>query len=170
MAELVEIHKKSEKRSERIENAITQLAEAKKRTELSSLVEAIKNGFNALEDQISTLSSRWEIYAETTFRSTIKALLSKRKGVQVKSGYYGDREVDIIICDSEHIILEITSRTKSADLDRLIRSGKDYERREGVKPTLMLATSYISPKLMAKVLSLPEKIEVFSYEGEEEQE
>jgi hypothetical protein len=32
----------------------------------------------------------------------------------------------------------------------------------------MAATSYISLKLMQRVMGLPKKIEVFSYEGEEE--
>ena len=36
-----------------------------------------------------------------------------------------------------------------------------------MEPALMVATSYVSPRLMEKIMGLERKIEIFSYEGEE---
>jgi hypothetical protein len=183
LEELAQAQRKTEIRLEELAQAqknteirLEELAEAQKNTEVrvEELAQALKRtegamnlGFKSLSDQISALGSRWGIYNEVTFRSTIRGLLSRQKGVEIRSGYYGDREVDVIISDSEHIILEITSRMKFSDIEKLIASGDDYKNKHGVEPILMVATSYISPKLMQKILDLPRKIEIFSYEAEE---
>jgi len=162
--ELSEAQKESEHRLTRVEKAIEELAEAQKKTELT-----MSEGFKSLRDQIAALGSRWGIYNEAAFRATIKRIFSAQKGVEVKSGFYGGREVDLIISNSEHILLEITSRMKSSDIQRIILSGDDYKKTHNVEPVLMVAASYISPNLMQKIVNLPQKIEIFSYEGEEEE-
>ena len=120
----------------------------------------------SLSDQISALGSRWGIYNEGMFRSTMYGVLSALDGVTVKEGYYGGRQVDIVIRNGEHILLEITSRMHSKDIEKLYQSADDYEAREGVRPKLMVATSYVSPKLMQTIMGLPRPIEIFSYEAE----
>ncbi len=147
---------------ERTEQKVEKLAEAQERTELE-----IRELRKSLTDQISALGSRWGIYNEGTFRSTMYGVFTKMDGVTVKEGDYGGRQVDVVIRNSEHILLEITSRMHAKDIDRLYRSADDYEQQEGVTPTLMVATSYVSPKLMQKIMGLARPIEIFSYEGEE---
>jgi hypothetical protein len=169
--ELAEASKASEHRLTRVEKAIEQSEHRLTRVEkaIEELTLTQKEGFKALRDQIAALGSRWGIYSEVTFRSTIRRILSAQKGVEVKSGYYGGREVDLIISNGEHIILEITSRMKSSDIKRITLSGDDYKKTHNIEPVLMVATSYISPNLMQKIVNLPQKIEIFSYEGEEEE-
>ncbi|MBF0102143.1 MAG: DUF3782 domain-containing protein [Desulfobacterales bacterium] len=121
-----------------------------------------------MKNQISALGSRWGIYNEGTFRATIQGVFKKMSGIEVREGYYGDRQVDIIIRNGEHIMLEITSRMHSGDIAKLYRSADDYKQREGIEPYLMVATSYISPRLMQKIMGLERKIDIFSYEGEED--
>jgi hypothetical protein len=53
------------------------------------------------------------------------------------------------------------------DIDKLYQSADDYYKQEGVEPKLMVATSYVSPKLMQKIIGLERQIEIFSYEAEE---
>ena len=127
----------------------------------------MEEGFKSLSDQIAALGSRWGIYNEGTFRSTIRGLLSRTPGIEVREGMYGGRQVDVIIRNGEHVLLEITSRMHPEDIERLYRSADDYQQREGVTPALMVATSYISPRLMERIMKLERKIEIFSYEGEE---
>ena len=167
--ELAEAQKKTEQRVEELAHSQKELLQAQKRLEerVLSLEERMEAGFKSLSDQIAALGSRWGIYNEATFRATIKGILGKQKGIEIKSGHYGDREVDIIIRDGEHIILEITSRLRYSDVEKLIASGEDYKQKHGIEPLLMIATNYISPKLMQRILTLPQKIDVFSYEGEE---
>ena len=147
---------------QRTEQKVEQLAEAQQRTE-----HAIHELRQSLSDQISALGSRWGIYNEGTFRSTIYGIFEVMEGITVKEGYYGGRQVDVVIRNGEHILLEITSRMHAKDIDKMYRSADDYERQEGVTPKMMVATSYVSPKLMQKIMGLARPIDIFSYEGEE---
>ena len=153
----------------RTEQRVGELAQAQGRTEqrVGELAEIQKQGFHSLTNQIAALGSRWGIYNEGTFRGTIRGLLSKMKGIEVQEGYYGDRQVDVIIRNGEHVMLEITSRMHAKDINKIYSSADDYKTKEGIEPSLMVATSYISPKLMEKVMGLERKIEIFSYESEE---
>ena len=159
---LAEAQVRTEAKVEQLAEAQDRLAEAQTRTE-QEICELRKS----LTDQIAALDSRWGIYNEGTFRSTIYGVLQKMEGVTVKEGWYNDRQVDVVIRDGEHILLEITSRMHAKDIDRLYKSAEDYEQKESIRPKLMVATSYVSPKLMQKIMGLDRTIEIFSYEGEE---
>ncbi len=162
VSELAEAQKGTEQR-------VSELAEAQMRTEkrLDSLEETQAKGFKSLSDQISALGSRWGIYNEATFRATLQGIFAKMEGVTIFEGEYGGMQVDVVIRNGEHILLEITSRMHAKDIDNLYVSADDYQAREGVTPHLMVATSYVSPRLMQKIMGLERKIDIFSYEGEE---
>ncbi len=159
--ELTEAQKSTDQR-------VKELTEAQMRTEkrLDSLEETQAKGFKSLSDQISALGGRWGIYNEATFRNTLRGIFAKMEGVEVREGEYGGRQVDVIIRNGEHILLEITSRMHARDIDNLYASADDYQAREGIEPLLMVATSYVSPRLMEKIINLERKIDIFSYEGE----
>jgi len=86
--------------------------------------------------------------------------------VSVKQGAYGGRQMDVVIRNGEHILLEITSSMKSGDIDKLYASGDEYREKEGMEPILMVAASYVPPSVMRRVLS---PIEIFSYEEQEDE-
>ena len=174
--DLGEAQGRTEQRVEELAEAQRDLTEAQGRTEqrVGELTEAqvrtekkIDDLGHSLTNQIAALGSRWGIYNEGTFRGTIRGLLSKMSGVEVREGYYGDRQVDVIIRNGEHVMLEITSRMHPKDINKIYSSADDYKTKEGIEPTLMVATSYISPRLMEKIMGLERKIEIFSYESEE---
>lgn len=168
LEELAAAQTRTEQRLEELAAAVKELAAAQMRTDqhVDSLEKRMEAGFKSLSDQIAALGSRWGIYNEGTFRATIQGILAKMAGVTIKEGFYGDRQVDVVIRDGEHILLEITSRMHAKDIDNLYRSADDYYRREGVRPKMMVATSYISPKLMQKIMGLERPLEIFSYEAE----
>jgi len=89
------------------------------------------------------MSSRGDEF--TNRCTTMYGVLKELEGVTVKGGYYGDRQVDVVIRGGEHILLEITSRMHAKDINKLYRSADDYEQQEGVQPKLMVATSYSLP-------------------------
>ncbi len=122
-----------------------------------------------MSDRFAELGSRWGIQTESAFRQTIRRILQNMDNVTVKEGWYGNRQVDVVIRNGEHILLEITARMKAKDIDYLYTSADDYAAREGVEPTMMVATSYVSPRLMQKLVKLPRPIEIFSYEDEEDE-
>ena len=159
--QLAAAQERTEEKVERLAVAQEQLAAAQERTEYE-----IRDLKTSLSNQIAALGSRWGIYNEGTFRSTIFGVLKEVEGMTVEEGVYGGRQVDVIIRNGEHILLEITSRMHAKDIDKLYQSADDYEVQEGVRPKLMVATSYISPKLMQKIMGLSRQIEIFSYEAE----
>ncbi len=154
---------------ERTEQKVKKLSEAQERTDqsLQRLSEAQARTERTLTDQIAALGSRWGIYNEGTFRSTIRGLLESMEGIRVEEGFYGDRQVDVIIRNGEHIMLEITSRMNSKDIDKLYRSADDYRDKTGTEPRLMVAATYIPPSVMRKVMGLERPIDLFSYDSEE---
>ena len=166
--ELTQSQGRTEQSIKELFQAQKELTQSQGRTEqrVEALAESQKQGFQALTDQIAALGSRWGIYNEGTFRGTIRGLMSKMKDVEVREGYYGDRQVDVIIRNGEHVMLEITSRMHPKDIAKIYSSADDYKKKEGIVPSLMVATSYISPRLMEKIMGLERKIEIFSYESE----
>jgi len=174
--QLAAAQQRTELRVEELAIGQQKLTEAQQRTELrveelavshKRLEERMESGFKSLSDQISALGGRWGIYNEGTFRATIQGVLKNVQGVTVQEGFYGERQVDLIIRNGEHIILEITSRMHFKDIEKLYRSANDYRGKTGVEPKLMVATSYVSPNLMQKIMGLERKIDIFSYDSDE---
>ena len=139
-SELKSIVKELAEAQKRTETKVEELAEAQKRTEIKveelvtiqkSMELRMDRGFKEMRDSISALGGRWGIMAEDTFRNAIKGLLED-KGYSIDKGYYGNREVDIIIRNGEHIMFEITWSMKKTDIARYIESARDYEAKTGI--------------------------------------
>jgi hypothetical protein len=127
----------------------------------------MRQGFKELRDSISALGSRWGIMTEGTFRATIEGILS-RTGYTVTREYYGRREVDVVIRNGEHMLLEICSVLKKADIPKLLASGADYEAREGVRPRLLIAATRVPPKAREVLEAAEREIGIFSWDEEDE--
>ena len=161
--ELAEAQKKTEARLDRLEQRVEELAEGQKRLE-----ETVQTGFKKVSKQISALGSRWGIKNEAMLRKTISSL-AKEFGYSVSKGFYGNREVDIIIHNGIHILLEVTSSALKKDVKNLNLSAEDYQKKHNIEPRLVLAAVYISPTVMREITESPRRIEVFSGdEGDEE--
>ena len=145
----------------RTEARLEELAAAQKRTE-----QMMQEGFQKLRDSIATLGSRWGIQTEDVFRRTIESLLAK-EGFTVQRGYYGHREVDVVLRNGRHLLLEMTSFLRSADVDKLLASAEAYEAQTGVRPDLMIASSYVPATVMRRLLACGRQIELISPEEEE---
>ncbi len=175
--ELAEAQKKTEARLDRLEQRVEELAEAQKRTEQrveelaegqKRLEETVQTGFKKVSEQISALGSRWGIKNEAMLRKTISSL-AKEFGYSVSKGFYGNREVDVIIHNGIHILLEVTSSALKKDVRNLNLSAEDYQKKHNIEPRLVLAAVYISPTVMREITESPRRIEVFSGdEGDEE--
>ncbi len=138
-----------------LNGVVQDFGEAQGRTEqrLGKLVEAqvqinkkIDDLGHSLTNQIAALGGRWGIYDEGMFRSTIRGLMSKMSGVEVREGYYGDRQVDVLIRNGEHAILEITFRMHPKDIKKIYSSADDES-----------AEDYLYPESYFVLLELPEK-------------
>ena len=171
LEELVEAQKDFALALRRTDHRVEELALALNRTDLrvEELAIAMKEGFQKVNNQISALGGRWGIKNEATFRNTISALM-KKAGYSVSRGYFGDREVDLVIKNGEHILLEITSAALKKDVRTLNLSADDYLQKTGIEPKLMIAAIYVSPTVMREIIDSPRKIEIFTDDEEEESE
>jgi hypothetical protein len=182
--ELAAAQNRTEKRVEelaaaqnRTEKRVEELAEAQKRTEsrMAELAEAqhcmiqsMDLGFKRMDDKISALGSRWGLQNETTVRNLLQGVLGKTE-YSVQRGYYGNREVDIIIRgDNTHILLEVTSAIKASDIPKYIASADDYEAQTGVTPLIMVAAPHVPMTALKAILNASRPIELYSDDEEEE--
>ena len=106
---------------------------------------------------VQALGARWGILAEDSFRQGMKGLVENYFGGRVDRWIYHDREgfvfghpsvveVDLLIRDKEHILVEIKSSVSKADVSELWRVGRLYEEVERVKPRLVVVSPYVEEK------------------------
>jgi hypothetical protein len=176
VADLAEAQKDLTVAQQRTEARVEELADTQRRMsedmhkmseDMCKMSEDMRRGFKELRDSISALGSRWGIMTEGTFRATIEGILS-RTGYTVERGYYGRREVDVVIKNGDHMLLEICSVLKKSDIPKLIASAEDYEAREGVRPRLLVAATRVPRPISEALRAAPREIELFSWDEENE--
>ena len=102
---------------------------------------------------ISSIGGRWGRRAEKTFREGMREILQKYFKAEVKEFYIEDREgivkgrpgryqIDLLITDSCHIIIEVKAQANDMDVNKLHKLGMAYEKQTGVKPRLILLTPF----------------------------
>jgi len=104
---------------------------------------------------VNRIGIRYGIGTEEAFRESIKYLIEDLLGTYrvtkwkyydnegIVYGHPSDIDVDVLISDHEHIIIEYKAYADRSDLAELYRIGRLYEKVTGVKPRLlMVAASY----------------------------
>jgi hypothetical protein len=104
---------------------------------------------------VIVIAHRFGVITEEAFRSAMKYILEEVFGVaKVSKWVYSDKEglvygrpsvveVDVLVKDREHILVEVKSRVSKGDVAELSRIGVLYERIEGVKPRLVILGGFI---------------------------
>ena len=122
--------------------------------EIKTLRKDMNEGFRLLRRHIDALGARWGLLAEEAFREGLKGLVERVFGGKVEKWSHYDKEgvvfghpsmvdVDLIVKDREHILVEVKSSVSRGDVYELWRIGKLYERVEGIKPKLVVVSPYI---------------------------
>ncbi len=152
--------KRLEEQGKRLEELSLRLEEQgrileKHSDEIRVLREDFNRGFKSLKDLITALGSRWGIMSEESFRAGLRGIVWEYFGGSVEKwvvydkegvvfGYPESVDVDIVIREGEHLLLEIKSHVRKEDVGALYRKGKLYERKTGVKPgKLIFVTPFI---------------------------
>jgi hypothetical protein len=145
------------KRFEAIESEIRRLWEAveKLREDFNKLYESVMKRMDSFERRLMALGARWGIESEDAFRNAMRGVIEELLGVAKveKWRYYDERgevlgypswiEVVVTIKDQIHVLLEVKSSASGAEVSKLWRIGKLYERVVGVRPRLVLVTPFI---------------------------
>ena len=111
---------------------------------------------NGLDLKIGALGSRWGIFSEQAFREGMKSIVEQYFGGEVERwitddeegivfGHPSKVEVDLIVKDGEHILIEIKSSIHKSDVTELLREGILYEKVKGVKPKLAIISPFVEP-------------------------
>ena len=104
--------------------------------------------------RLDALGARWGILAESAFREGMRGIVERLFGGSVERWIHDDREgfvfgypatveVDIVIRDGEHILVEIKSHVRKSDVGVLLRKGELYKRVKGITPRLVFVSPYI---------------------------
>ena len=139
--------------------------------EIAKLREDMTTGFELLRRHIDALGARWGLLAEESFRKGLKGIVEEYFGGTVKKWSHHDSEgyvhghpsiidIDLVVRDREHILVEVKSSVSRGDISELWRIGKLYEKIKGIKPKLAIISPYIDEK--AKKLAEKLKIKIYT--------
>jgi len=127
----------------------------------------------ALQRQVMGLGARWGLMNEEAFRSGVRALFADQPQVRVEQwryrddagqllGYPSDIELDAIIRDGLHVLVEIKSAVSACDVVGFARKADLYAEVTGCKPQRRLI---ISPYIDARAREAAKRLNVEVCEG-----
>ena len=161
--ELAKRQQKLEERQQRLEERFIKLEERQQKLE-----ERIEE----LSRAVVTIGNRFGVLVESAFRSAISGILRRYFGADAKRWTYMDEdgivygykalvEVDVVIKDDIHILIEVKSRADPGDVLELVRIGKLYKKVVGVKPRLAIVAGYVSKKTYE--VAARNNVEIYTY-------
>ncbi len=136
---------------------------------LRSFAEAVKQhgeAINKLASQITALGNRYGIYTDEAFRESMKYVIEDLlKVCKVERWVHYDSEgivygtpsvveVDVLIHNDQHILVEYKASLDRGDVLELYNIGKLYEKVTGRKPKLLI----VSPATRKRARELAERL------------
>ena len=125
---------------------------------------------------VNAIGLRYGIGTEETFRESIRYLVEDLlKEYKVTKWTYRDKEgfvynkeaiveVDVLVRDKKHILIEYKASASKGDIIELYRIGVLYERVVGVKPELLMVTTFIRDSVRKLAEDLGIVVKAPSYE------
>ena len=175
--ELAKRQQKLEERQQRLEERFIKLEERQQKLEerfirLEERQQKLEERIEELSRAVVTIGNRFGVLVESAFRSAISGILRRYFGADAKRWTYMDEdgivygykalvEVDVVIKDDVHILIEVKSRADPGDVLELVRIGKLYEKVVGVKPRLAIVAGYVSKKTYE--VAARNNVEIYTY-------
>ena len=154
-AELEERFAKLEERQQRLEERFVELEE--KFARLEERQYKLEEEMRETRRVLITIAHRFGVLSEAGFRETMKyvveevfgtAIVEKKSLKDTEGIVYGHEaiiDIDVLIHDKEHILIEVKSRVSRGDIVELYRIGKLYKKTYKVKPRLVIIGGFIDP-------------------------
>jgi len=170
VAKLEERFAQLEERFAKLEERFAQLEE--RVTRLEERVTGLERRMDEFEVLLKTVAHRFGVLSEEAFREAMKGILEEYFGATAEhwttydeEGYvYGhpsEVEVDVVIKDGVHILVEVKSRVDTGDVLELSRIGELYQKKTGYRPQLVIIGGFVSEKARKK--AGPLGIRIYSY-------
>ncbi len=175
-AQLEERFTQLEERQQKLEERFARLEERQQR--LEEKFAKLEERFLRIEEEmretrrvVMVIAHRFGVITEKSFREVMKYVVEDVLGVaEVSKWVYKDREgmvygypseveVDLVVKDKVHILVEVKSRVSKGDVAELYRIGKLYEKVKGIKPDLVILGGFVDTE--AKRLAEKLGIKVF---------
>ena len=173
-ARLEERYQRLEERVVGLEKRFSELEERFLEVEkrLASLEAAVRD----LQRALATVAHRFGVMSEHAFREAIKGIVEELFGATayrwtaydsqgVVYGHPSEVEVDVVVKDRRHLLVEVKSRADTGDILELVEIGRFYESKEGVKPELAIVAGFVSPRARRLAERLGVKIYTYLEEG-----
>lgn len=121
------------------------------------LRDEMHTGFERLHRRITALGARWGLENERAFRAGLKGILEERFGVEVTQWRHYDEqgfvfgvptwvEVDVLIHNGEHLLIEVKAHVSRGDISEFHRLGQFYEQVTGIKPHLIIVSPFVDER------------------------
>jgi hypothetical protein len=150
------------KRFEAIEAELARLREDfnKMREDFNRLYVQVNRRLDSFERRLIALGARWGVESEETFREAMKGVLEEILGTaEVGKWVYFDEggevfgrparvEVDLLVRDDAHILVELKASASEGDVAKLWRVGNLYAKVTGVKPRLVLVSPFVEERAL----------------------
>ena len=184
-ARLEERYQKLEERVARLEERQQRLEERQQKLEerMLKLEERMLGVEEELRDTrrvLNVIAHRFGILAEESFREAMKYVVEETLGVArvEKKTLYDDKgivygypsliDIDLVVRDNVHILVEVKSRVSRSDVAELYRIGQVYEEKTGVKPKLVIVAGFIDRGVRELARKLGVEIRPITRDYEEE--
>ncbi len=144
---------KLEERQQRLEEKFARIEERQQR--LEERQQRLEEEMQETRRVLAVIAHRFGVLSETEFREAMKYVVEEALGAgRVEKWVYEDKEgivygypsiieVDVLVRDAKHIIVEVKSRVSKGDVAELYRKGLLYERVTKVKPELVIIGGFI---------------------------
>ena len=145
---LEEGQQRLEERMISLEERIVALEEGQQRLEERMI--SLEEGQRELKRVVNVIAHRFGVISESAFREGMKVVVEEEFGVAevgrfiiedeegLVYGHPATVEVDVLVKDGKHILVEVKSRVSKGDVAELRRIGELYVRKIGVKPSLVI--------------------------------
>ena len=166
LKEIRNLAKQFNKRMESFEKRMEEMRE-----DFNKRMESFEKRMEGFDLKLSAIGARWGIFTEESIRKAFRGILEEKFGAKVEKwevydekgivyGHPSIIDVDVLIKDSEHILIEIKSHVRKSDVAELLRVGELYREKTGIKPSLALVTPFIDEN--AKEFARSKNINVYT--------
>ncbi len=155
MIKLEERQQMLEERQQKLEERLLKVEEelAELRRSHNMLIKKMIN----LEKLVTTIAHRFGVITETAFREALSDILARYFGATASRldvfdeegivfGYPSMVNIDVVVKDDVHIVVEVKSRVDGWDVLKVVRLARLYEKKTGVKPRMAIVAGYATKK------------------------
>ncbi|MGC8543815.1 MAG: PD-(D/E)XK nuclease family protein [Vulcanisaeta sp.] len=166
VSELRDVVAKHSEEIDKLRKTVEVLSEDVKRH--GEVILVMQSSIEKLTSSVTALGYRYGLFTEEAFRESIKYLVSDLlKVYQVRRWTYYDGDgfvfgyplvinVNVLVRDNEHVLVEYKASIDREDVAELYREGLLYERVNRVKPRLLI----VGPAIRKRALELARELGV----------